>query len=138
VTDPLAPLRAFAPSSRGVWLPGQVAAWLERTTDLALKRSQVKGEPELWVPLAAIRLAAAEHNSGPTSVNGSNRAPSPEVGPDFEVQHLEVAVAAGLIGITDRAVRLACQQGRLPATRRGGRWQIRRADALNFKSERST
>ncbi|MBA2738069.1 MAG: helix-turn-helix domain-containing protein [Nocardioidaceae bacterium] len=35
--------------------------------------------------------------------------------------------AADQLGVTDRAVRLACQLGRLAARQVGGRWQVSRA-----------
>ncbi|MBT2567719.1 helix-turn-helix domain-containing protein [Arthrobacter sp. ISL-85] len=40
--------------------------------------------------------------------------------------------AGNRLGITDRAVRLAIQEGRLPATNVDGRWRITNEDIAHF------
>ncbi|WP_137292017.1 helix-turn-helix domain-containing protein [Nocardioides dongxiaopingii] len=56
-----------------------------------------------------------------------------EVGPEW----ISVAVAADLLGMGDRGVRLACQQDRLDARQVGGRWQISREALEQFKTARA-
>jgi excisionase family DNA binding protein len=46
---------------------------------------------------------------------------------------VSVTDAADLLNIGDRAVRLACQQGRLDGELVSGRWRIRRQAIDDFK-----
>jgi len=45
--------------------------------------------------------------------------------------------AAGLLGISDRAVRKAIADKRLPATEIDGRWSIDRKDIENYRINRA-
>jgi excisionase family DNA binding protein len=49
------------------------------------------------------------------------------------VEHwLTAAQAAWALGITTNGIRQAIRRGRLPATKRAGRWLVRRADVAHY------
>jgi len=115
-----------------VMVPAQVAAWLEEQTTLPQRRIQLRGvDPAIDEVLLAIRQAAMSHSPADGSGPGTSLASVPEPAAVSDV--FGVAAAAGLLGITGRAVRKAITENRLPATRVDGRWLINRHDALNFK-----
>lgn len=116
-----------------VVVTARTAAWLERHADLRRLRTEVRGtDPEVDAVLVALGVAAASWSA---SAVGSVRAPAPEVAAESEVR-LSTSSAADLLGVTDRAVRLACKGGRLRAERVGGRWLIDREDVEHFRAAR--
>ena len=85
--------------------------------------------------LALIAAAA----SPATSDGGSSGAASTSPTPGLEVPggaSLSVREAAGVIGITPRAVRLAITQHRLPAQTIGGNYIVDEQDAHDFARRR--
>ena len=103
-------------------------------------------DPEVESQLIAIREVAMRlradqsgRTSAPASASGSSVDVGAEVAGDSLcwVAALGVSQAADLIGITRRACRLACEQGRLPAKKTNGRWEIDRQDAVNFRAARA-
>lgn len=114
-------------------VPGRVAAWLERHGHLNELRARARGgDPEIDAALVALRIAALTWRA---SATGTEDAPEPEVGPRSE--WLSTTTAAGHLGITDRAVRLAISQGRLPAEQVDGRWRISREDTEHYRAARA-
>ncbi len=119
-------------------LPGWVAAWLEANTDLPQRRIAARGR-DLAIDdvLAKLHYVAVKHletGSDPGSDPGS------DVGTELDraatvAQSLDMTVseAATTIGITDRAVRKAIQQNRLPARRSGAIWLITRDDLTQYQ-----
>lgn len=79
----------------GVPVPVELAVLLAEMRDLGLPRSP---------PLPSAEVSGAAGGSGLT------------------MRPMTSTAVAARLGITGRAVRLAAEQGRLPATRHGGRW----------------
>ena len=115
----------------------RVAAWLVVHTDLAPHRIAERGnDPEVDAVLLAItRVGNAWRTSATSAPSGSQKAPEPEVAPLSKV--MSSSEAAEVLGVTDRAVRLACEAGRLPATRTARRWQITRTDLDTYRRDRA-
>ncbi len=114
-------------------VPGRVASWLLRHADLARLRVEHRGmDGEVDSVLVAITVAA---HSWRTSVVGSDVRKEPEGEPQSGLW-LTSAQAADLLGLTDRAVRLAIYEERLQAERVGGRWVIHREDLEHFRAAR--
>lgn len=104
-----------------VVVPPRVACWLEQQACLTDQRriSIRDTDPGGYEVLAALHLAALTHRSG----RGTKLDAAQPIPPQSEVW-LTTAEAAEQIGCTARAVRKWCANGRLPATRAGGRWLI--------------
>lgn len=113
-----------------VIVPVNVAAWLNDECRLDLKRTQVRGiDPEVDATLMAITQAAkAWRLTDPGSIPGPLSEP---VG-----QLVGTGKAADILGISDRAVRAAIANHKLPAQRVDGRWQIARHDIENYRDAR--
>lgn len=60
-----------------------------------------------------------------------------EVAAESEVGWLSAQRVADLLGMTDRAVRLACSQGRIEAELVGTRWRISEEAFKTFKAARA-
>ncbi len=117
-------------------LPPWAAAWLERSTNLAVRRIAARGQdPGLDHVLNVIRYAASldpGFGSAPGSDHGTSAPVLAEPVPTLELP-LETVQAAALLGVTSRAVRRAIAEGRLPANRVGGRWLIARDDVARYQ-----
>ncbi|WP_373461515.1 helix-turn-helix domain-containing protein [Pseudarthrobacter sp. W1I19] len=112
-----------------VVVPARVCAWLERHARLNQVRIENRGaDAEVDAVLVALRLAALTWRSTAT---GSPVAVKPEATADLN-QWLSTTQAADILYITDRAVRLAISENRLPATQVNGRYRIRREDVQHF------
>jgi len=112
-------------------VPARVAAWLDSRLNLTQVRGQVRGrDAEVDAVLVALRLAAMSWRA---SATGSGEAPTPEVEASSWVGTRQ---AADLLGIGDRAIRLAIAEQRLAAHNVGGRWRITREDIEQFRAAR--
>jgi len=111
-------------------ISGRTAAWLLSIADLPRLRIAHRGtDAEVDSQLLALTHVAnawRAATSATSADSGSALDELPEVAPASKV--MTTKTAAERIGITDRAVRLACDQGRIPATRVVGRWQLERSD----------
>lgn len=117
-----------------VVIPARVCAWLERHAGLNEVRIRERGsDAEVDAVLVAVRLAALTWR---TTATGSPLAAKPEAPTDLN-QWLSTSQAADIIYITDRAVRLAIREGRLPATLLNGRWRITREDIQHFAAAKA-
>ena len=113
-------------------VPGRVAAWLNQQLDLDRLRREIRGaDPEVDHVLIALAVAASGWRA---SVFGTGPRNLPE--PESRSTRLTTAEVANLLGLTDRAIRSACQSGRLPATRTGDRWSVSREDAEHYRAAR--
>ncbi|MGY1452664.1 helix-turn-helix domain-containing protein [Streptomyces sp. SS8] len=113
-------------------VPARVCALLDLLARLDRVRVQVRGrDPELDAVLCAIRDAGRHWRATAT---GSPVAEQPEAGP--RSPWLSTTEAAGLLGITDRAVRLAIASGRLDAENIGGRWRVSREAVAHYQAAR--
>lgn len=120
----------------GAEVPGRVAALLFDRTDLARLRVEMRGEdPEVDEVLAALTYVANVYrtrSASATSANSGSRLDAvAEVAPPLS--SMSSGQAACALGITSRAIRLACEQGRLAGTRTNGRWRISRADLDTYR-----
>lgn len=117
-----------------VMVPARVAAWLEVRAGLSSVRARARGnDPEVDAVLLALRIAGLAWR---TSATGSEVEPEPEV-PRESSQWLSTGQAAGLLGITDRAVRLAIREGRLEAQQVAGRYRISRPNFEHYRAARA-
>lgn len=119
---------------RVVMVPGRVAAWLESRCNLHDVRIMSRGlDPEVTNVLTALYLAGLEWRSAAT---GTREPPSAEP-PAASSAWVSSTTAAGLLGITDRAVRKAIADGRLDATRVANSWRITRESVEHYRARRS-
>lgn len=117
-----------------VVVPARVCAWLERNARLNEVRIENRGaDAEVDAVLVALRLAALTWRNTAT---GSPVAAKPEVTADLN-QWLSTTQAADILYITDRAVRLAISEKRLPATQVNGRYRIAREDIQHFAAAKA-
>ena len=130
------PERYLMPDAVGAWLTGRVAALIYSRTDLGRLRTELRGvDPEVDAQLMALHLAALRWR---TSATGSEAAPEPEVPPSSSTPWVSTSEAADLLGITDRAVRLACKAGAMGARRVGDRWRISREAVKQYRAARAS
>ncbi len=114
-------------------IPGRVAAWLVRYAEIRRLRVENRGvDREIDAALVALTVAAYKWRA---SRIGSQVEQAAEVA-QRSTMRLSSAEAAELLEVTDRAVRLAIQQGRLQAERVGRRWVIHREDLEHFRASR--
>jgi excisionase family DNA binding protein len=119
-----------------VLLSAETAAWLEHYAKLTSLRVRVRGVPgrqRVSRELEELRAVATQYRPAPLPEVEVDIA---EVGPRLE-QWLSPAQVADRLWITDRAVRLACQQGRMAGELVGNRWRITEAAVESFKTERA-
>lgn len=116
-----------------VVVPARVASWLLRHAQLDRVRAEVRGaDPEVDAVLVALTVSGLHWR---TAATGSDVAPEPEVGAPS--QWMSTTQASDSLGITDRAVRLAIRDQRLPAEQVGGRWRISREDVEHYRAARA-
>ncbi len=115
-----------------VIVPGRVAAWLTQQLGLDRLRSEVRGmDAEVDHVLIGLAVAASDWRA---SAYGTSPRNTPELAP--KSSWLTTTEVADLLDMTDRAIRLACQSGRLPAERVGDRWQISREQFEHYRAAR--
>jgi excisionase family DNA binding protein len=113
-----------------VALSPRVCAWLESEIDLRRLALSVRGvDDEFTEALHSIHLASLDWRelSSTSGSNADKAASAPSDSKDDP--YLTSAAVAKRRGTSDRAVRLACLQGRIPHEKVGNRYQIRRSDA---------
>lgn len=104
---------------------------LNRIFNLRAVHSHVRDNPRVAQEIADIRDIGAGFTPLPEV-----EVTSAEVAQRLE-QWLTPQAVADLEGITDRAVRLACTEGRIEAEQVGGRWQISQTAYEQYRTERS-
>ena len=113
-------------------VPARVAAWLTRQANLDRLRREVRGQDaEVDHVLIALAVAASAWRA---SAYGTHPRNTPEPAP--KSAWLTTTEVADLLDQTDRAIRQACQSGRLPAERVGDRWQISRENFEHYCAAR--
>jgi len=117
-----------------VVIDGAVCAMLDRLLRLDQIGRKYRGQNEQFdQSLMAIRLAGVAHTQ--RSGSGQDSAPQPDVPPHSVRQHnqtVSTRQAAAILGITDRSVRRAINQKRLPATCLDGRYRITPDDLKTY------
>ncbi|WP_061269184.1 helix-turn-helix domain-containing protein [Cellulosimicrobium funkei] len=115
-----------------VIVPVRIAAWLATRTNLSAIRISARGtDPEVYAVLAALHRGGLQWQ---TQATGSAQRKEPEV--PAPSKWVSTSKAADLLGITDRAVRLAIEEERLPAERHGRNWRIARTDIEQYRAAR--
>jgi excisionase family DNA binding protein len=104
---------------------------LNRIFNLRAVHNHVRDRPRIAQEIADIREITASFRALPEATGSIA-----EVAQDLE-RWLTPQEVADLEGITDRAVRLACTEGRIPAQQVGGRWQISRTAYEDYRRERT-
>lgn len=126
------PERYLVPDT-SVVVPARIAALIYRRTSLGDVRISLRGvDPEVDAVLMALHIAALKWRG---SATGSEAAPAPE--PAASSDWLTTTEAAGLAGVTDRALRKAIADRRLTSTRIGGRHRITREDLEHYRAARA-
>ncbi len=116
-----------------VLVAARTAAWLERHAGLSALRVRVRGtDPQISEQLQELRIAALSWRG---SATGTEEAAEPE--PGASSSWLSTSEAAGLLGITPRAVRKAIARGALPAVEVAGRHRITREDVEQYRAARA-
>jgi hypothetical protein len=112
----------------------ETAYLLEKVAGVSQLRQRLRGlNPKVCQELLDLREMALRYEP---PVLPEAEAASPEVATGLGSGRLNAMQAADLIGISDRAVRLACTEGRLDADLVGGRWRVTRDEAKRFRDER--
>lgn len=120
----------------GVFVPGRIAAVLIRRAALNEVRLTLRGlDPEVDAVLEALVIAAVQwrQRRGMASDMGSDQGTR---GVGSSRSALTTAEAADLLGITQRAVRLAIEERRLAGRLSGGVWLVDREDIEQFRARR--
>lgn len=133
------PWPAYLHPGAVVVVPASVAAWLIVQTDMPARRVEHRGtDPQVDAVLGALTVAGLGWRTSTTSAvasaGGSALAIVAEAPP--QSKSMNTSRAATILGITTRGVRLACDQGRIPATRVDGRWQLHPADVAAYRRTR--
>jgi excisionase family DNA binding protein len=116
-----------------VIVPARIANWLATRTNLSDVRISARGtDPEVYAVLAALHRAGLAWR---TSVTGSAAPAEPEA--TALSKWMSTTQAAHQLGVTDRAIRLAITQHRLPAENVDGRWRITREDIEHYRAARA-
>ncbi len=126
------PASSYLVHAGDVLVPGWFVAWLDAQVDLQRLRIRARDVGPQHVEVVAALL----YSSAATS--GGGRKPlvtSPEVTAPLET--MSASQAAALLGITPRAVRLACSQQRLAAQPVDGAWRITRTDLETYRAQRA-
>jgi hypothetical protein len=111
----------------------RVAHWLHQQFDLEAVRLEVRGmDPDVDNALIALRVCATAWRA---SAYGTTPRNVPETA--AKSQWLTTTQVADLLDRTDRAVRMACQSGRLPAEHENGRWRISRENFEHYRAARA-
>lgn len=119
----------------GVAVPARVAAVLLRTTNLGrYAAAHYSEDPEVDAVVEALQLAAAHWRQASES---GRLLSNVDTGRARFDQHLTAAQAAELIGISERSVRRAITENRLPASSLGGRWVLDAEDVEHYRARRT-
>ncbi len=131
------PWPAFIHNSDVVVVPAAVCAFLVLHGDLARLRIRARGDdPATDAVLVALTVAGNRwRTSAAPSVRGSALAVEAE--PASPSAYMSTGQAADALNLTQRGVRLACTEGRIPATRIDGRWQLDPAAVATYRRNRA-
>ncbi len=133
------PWPAYLHPGAVVVVPAATAAWLIVQTDMPARRIEHRGEdPQVDSVLAALTVAGLGWRtsaSATSAVWGSALAVEAE--PASPSAYMSTERAADALNLTPRGVRLACAEGRIPATRIDGRWRLDPADVDTYRRNRA-
>jgi excisionase family DNA binding protein len=115
-----------------VVVPARVASWLNARGLNELRAASRGVDPNVDNVLSALALAGAQWLA---SVHGTTQRKAPEMAP--LCPWMTTAEVADLLYLSDRAVRMACKNGRLRADQIDGRWRISREDFEHFRAARA-
>jgi excisionase family DNA binding protein len=125
----------IAVNEESVVVFGKVAWLLEKYTNVGKLRVHIRGrDPDTSDVLLRLRCLAMAWDESASAV-GTAVDESPEPKPRLNL--FTPSQAADLIGITDRAIRKAITEGRLPGHKVGNGWQIYREDLEHYRAARA-
>ncbi|WP_193046815.1 excisionase family DNA-binding protein [Mycolicibacterium baixiangningiae] len=120
-------------------IDGRICGLLNQLLKLDRVRAEIRGQdPQLDQALLAIKLAGAAYMN--SSATGKRQAPQPEPATHCDQQDdntISTTSAATLLGVTDRAIRRAITDKRLPATKLDGRYRIGRTELAHYRDTRT-
>ncbi len=133
------PWLAYLHPGAVVVVPAAVAAFLIVQTDMPARRIEHRGEdPQLDSVLAALTVAGLGwRTSASAAPSACGSALAAEAEPASPSAYMSTERAADALNLTPRGVRLACAEGRIPATRIDGRWHIDPADVDIYRRARA-
>lgn len=130
----LTPKYVLRVSEPSVVVPARVAAFLEQRAHLSALRVSVRGiDPEVSEVLESLRYVAMAWRG---SAAGTEVEAGPEPATDSK-QWMTTGGAAGVLGITSRAVRKAIARGAIPAEEVDGRYRVNREDIEHYRAARA-
>lgn len=108
-----------------VIVPPRIAKWLQTRADIAPEwRAGLRdSDSEAYEVMMAISFAATQELSASGTKSDKVNGDHPRLS-----AWMTTAEVADELHITDRTARNWCESGKLPATKTGGRWLIRRTD----------
>lgn len=119
----------------GVVISAETAYLIETFGGLGELRRRLRGRyPQVSQELLDLRYVAMSFD--PRQLPEAE-VESAELAAQSEVGWLSPQRVADLLGITDRAVRLACSQGRIEAEQVGSRWRISQEAFKHYKAARA-
>lgn len=130
MSRPIDPERFLVEGGLAVVIPVRIIAWLTRRLRIDQLRVAVRGlDPEVDAVLAACRVAVL------SAASSASMARRPEL--QRPLNRIGTGGAAATLNVTSRAVRRACGEGRLRATKTAdGAWQIDREALVEFQATR--
>lgn len=123
-----------------VVLSAETAYCLERFCSREVSRLRVRTRgvnQHVAEELLELRRVAMGYDPTRLPQNAAVGSDSAEVATGLEHGLMRVAEVADRLGLSERAVRLACSQGRLEAEQVGSRWQITRQALHDFEAARA-
>lgn len=116
-------------------LSAETAYWIETILKPARLRQRLRDGRHQQVSQELLDVRRLAMGFDPTRLPAEAEVGrgSAEVGRGLD-QWLSVPEVADLLGLGDRAVRLACDEDRLEAEKVGGRWRIHRKAVQDFKA----
>lgn len=126
-----------------VVIPGWVADWLLRQTNLDRRRVELRGTDravdDVLVAVRECALRWRDAGSAAGAVDGTSLDGDAEPTSGLAMSgQLSTGQVAAALGMTARAVRKAITEGRLPAQNADGRWLIDQNAVDEFRRHRAT
>ena len=119
----------------GLVISADTAYLLETFGDIKRLRQRIRGRyPNVSQELLDLRTVAMSYD--PERLPEAE-VDSAELAAQSEVDWLSPQRVADLLGISDRAVRLACSQGRIDAQQVGSRWRISEEGYRAYRAARA-
>lgn len=121
---------------------GQALLDVLRALEAVERRERAAGRavpPRVARLMGDLERALADRQAAASAGSGTAAVPQPDPSPSWEAaQRVDAETAARLLGVSARRVRVLAAEGRLAAHKRGGSWELDRADVERAARERSS